>query len=119
MLILENLFCLKFKLSDVTAAILHATLEDEKVYLEMPLGFNPCAFWKYLTEKLGNCCLPQTPFDPCLIIGKKIIAICHVDDLMFWVRNENDTVALAAQLQSKVLNLSLKGPCCQIPWNSH
>ena len=122
MLILENLLGLKSKQADVTAAFLHATLEeDEKVYVEMPLGFkqrgsngkfkvlrlkktlyglrqSPRAFWKYLTEKLGNCGLPQAPFDPCLFIGKKVIAICYVDDLIFWARNEKDIVELAVQL---------------------
>ncbi len=40
MLILENLLGLKSKEPDITAAFLHATLvEDEKVYVEMPLGF--------------------------------------------------------------------------------
>ncbi len=77
-LILENLLCLKSKQADVTTTFLHATLgEDEKVYMEMPLGFKQrgsnrkfevlClkktlyglrqshhVFWKYLTEKLGN-----------------------------------------------------------------
>ncbi|KAL7461061.1 LOW QUALITY PROTEIN: hypothetical protein ACHAXS_001497, partial [Conticribra weissflogii] len=40
MLILENMLPLKSKQADVIAAFLHATLvEDEKVYVEMPLGF--------------------------------------------------------------------------------
>ncbi len=103
MLILQNLLGLKPKQANVAAAISHATLgEDEKVYVEMPLGFkqhgsngefkalhlkktlyglcqSPFAFWKYLTEKLGNCGLPQAPFNPCLFFGEKVIAICYVD----------------------------------------
>ncbi len=40
MLIIENLLSLKSKQVDVATAFLHATLgEDEKVYVEMPLGF--------------------------------------------------------------------------------
>ncbi len=40
MLISENLLGLKSKQAYVTAAFLHATLgEDEKVYVEMLLGF--------------------------------------------------------------------------------
>ncbi len=40
MFFLENLLCLKSKQADVATAFLHATLgEDEKVYVEMPLGF--------------------------------------------------------------------------------
>ncbi len=95
MLILENLLGLKSKQVDVTAAFLHATLEEsEKVYMEKPLGFkqrgsngkfkvlclkktlyglfqHPCAFWKFLTKKLGNCGLHQAPFDPCFFTGKR------------------------------------------------
>ncbi len=40
---------------------------------------SPHAFWKYLTESLGNCGLPQVPFDPCLSIGKRVIAFCYID----------------------------------------
>ncbi|KAL7470267.1 LOW QUALITY PROTEIN: hypothetical protein ACHAXS_011899 [Conticribra weissflogii] len=58
----------------------------------------PHAFWKYLTEKLGNCGLPQAPFDPCLFIGKKVIAICYVNNLIYWARNEKDIVYLAVQI---------------------
>ena len=71
MLILEILLNLKSKQGDVTAAFLHAKLgEDEKVYVEMPLGFRkqgkvlklnktlyglrqlPRMFWKYLTNAM-------------------------------------------------------------------
>ncbi len=44
---------------------------------------NPCAFRKYLTEIIGNCGMPHTLFDPCLFLGKKVIDICYVDDLIF------------------------------------
>ncbi len=80
--VLEHLISLKSKQADVTVAFLHATLEeDEKVYVEMPLGFkqhgsngkfkvlclkkslyglhqSPHGFWKHPTKKLGNCSLP-------------------------------------------------------------
>ena len=129
MLILENLLGLKSKQADVTAAFLHATLgEDEKVYVEMPLGFkqrgsngkfkvlclkktlyglrqSPCTFWKYLTEKLCDYGLPQAPLDPCLFIGEKVIAICYVDDLIFWTRNEKDVFELATQLHAEGVDL--------------
>ena len=75
MLILEVLLGLKSKQGDVTAAFLHADLEEGKnVFVDMPKGFeqyakngrkkvfklkktlyglrqSPRAFWKYLTEK--------------------------------------------------------------------
>ncbi len=92
MLILENPISLKSKKADFTATFLHDILEeDDKVYVEMPLGFKqqgsngmfkiichkksqtPHAFWIYLAKKLDNCGLPQAPLDPCLFIGKKVI----------------------------------------------
>ena len=75
MLILEILLNLKSKQGDVTAAFLHAELEEgEKVYVAMPQGFkkagkvlklkrtlyglcqSPRAFWKYMVEKMERNC---------------------------------------------------------------
>ncbi len=57
MLILENLLGLKSNQADVTAAFLHATLgEDEKVYVEMPLGFKQCSS----NRKYKVLCLKKT-----------------------------------------------------------
>ncbi len=54
MLILEILLDLKSKQGDVTAAFLHGELgEDEKVYVEMPLGFRKAG--KVL--KLNKLCM--------------------------------------------------------------
>ena len=93
------------KQGDVTAAFLHAKLEEgEEVYVAMPQGFkkagkvlklrrtldglrqSPRAFWKYMVEEI--CSMPQSELDPCLFIGDKVICICYVDDLLFWARDE-------------------------------
>ena len=74
MLNLETLLDLKSKQGDVTAAFLHAELEEgEEVYVAMPQGFkkpgkvlklrrtlyglrqSPRAFWKYMVEKMEIC----------------------------------------------------------------
>ena len=79
MLILEVFLGLKSKQGDDTAAFLHADLgKDEKVFVEMPRGFevqgkngrpkvlklfktlyglrqSPRAFWKYMTAKMKLC----------------------------------------------------------------
>ena len=107
MLILEILLKLKSKQGDVTAAFLHAELdEDEKVYVEMPLGFrkpgkvlslkktlyglrqSPRMFWKYLTKAMGACGMQPSQFDPCLFIGERVVAVAFVDDILFWATNE-------------------------------
>ncbi len=64
---------------------------------------------KFFVSRLGNIslqtCLSQAPFDPCLFIGKKVITICYVDDLIFWARNENNIVELAIQLHAERVDL--------------
>ena len=124
MLILEILLDLKSKQGDVTAAFLHADLEEgEEVYVKMPKGFtkpgkvlklrktlyglrqSPRAFWKYMVEKMEICGMPQSELDPCLFIGKKVIKICYVDDLLFWARDEKDIHDLAMKLREVGVDL--------------
>ncbi len=38
---------------------------------------------------------------PAVLLVKKVIAICYVDDLIFWARNEKDIFELAIKLHSK------------------
>ena len=88
MLVLEYLLDLKSKKGEVTAAFLHADIpEDEKVYVEIPRGFeqfskngrNKClklkkklyvihqstrSFCHYTTKTLEQSCLKQSKFDP-------------------------------------------------------
>ena len=113
MLVLEVLIGLKYKQGEMTAAFLHADLgEDEKVFVDMTLGFgvkvkngrnkvlklkkmlyglrqSPRAFWKYMTSKMELCGMVQSKMDPCLFIGKKVMAIIYVDDILFWSANVN------------------------------
>ena len=103
MLILEILLELKSKQGDFTAAFFHANLEEnEEVYVKMPCAFEKPekvlklkktlyglhqlsrAFWKYMVEKMSKCGVPQSNLDPCLFVGKKVICICYVDNLLFW-----------------------------------
>ena len=95
MLILEVLLDLKSKQGDVTAAFLHADLdENEQVYIEMPQGFrkkgkvlklrktlyglrqSPRPFCKYMVNKMELCGMPQSRLDPCLFVDEKVI--CHL-----------------------------------------
>ena len=124
MLILEVLLDLKSKQGDVPAAFLHANLEENKeVYVNMPRGFkktgkvlklrktlyglrqSPRAFWKYMGEKMEKCNMPQSSLDPCLFVGKNVICICYVDDLLFWARDEKDIHELAMQLREEGVDL--------------
>jgi hypothetical protein len=98
---LEVLLNLKSKQGDITAAFVHADVEEgENIYVKMPRGFkqkgkvlklkktlyglhqSPRAFCLYLTEKMEACGIKQCTLDPCLFIGKKVMCICYVDDLI-------------------------------------
>ena len=124
MLILEILLDLKSKQGDVTAAFLHADLEEgEEVYVRMPQGFrksgkvlklkktlyglrqSPRAFWKFMVEKMQICGMTQSEFDPCLFIGKTVTCIMYVDDLLFWARDESEIHKLAMQLREVGVDL--------------
>ena len=39
--------------------------------------------------------------DPCLFVGKKVISICYVDDILFWAKDEADINQLAVVLHAK------------------
>ena len=124
MLILEILLNLKSKQGDVTAAFLHAELgEDEKVYVEMPLGFrkqgkvlklnktlyglrqSPRMFWKYLTKAMEACGMRVSDFDPCMFIGERVIAVAFVDDILFWSTDDKYIRALGLLLREQGLLL--------------
>eukprot|EP00804_Cyclotella_cryptica_P008169 CCRYP_015117-RA/>CCRYP_015117-RA protein AED:0.07 eAED:0.11 QI:0/0/0/1/0/0/3/0/242 len=117
MLILEVLLSLKSKQGDITAAFIHADVEEgENNYVEMPRGFikqgkilklrkmlyglrqSPRAFWLYLTEKMTLSGMEQSTLDPCFFIGVKVICIYNVDNLIFWAMDEADIDTLAIQL---------------------
>jgi hypothetical protein len=124
MLILEVLLDLKSKQGDVTAAFLHAQLDEgEEVYVEMPRGFkqegmvlklrrslyglrqSPRLFWKYVVDKMDVCGMKQSKLDPCLFIGENVIAISWVDDLLFWSPDEKHIHELAVKLRQAGVDL--------------
>ncbi len=45
----------------------------------------------------------------CLFIGKKVIVICYVNDLIFWAWNEKDIVELAIHLHAVGVDLEQEG----------
>ena len=124
MLTLEVLLKLKSKQGDVTAAFLHADLgPDEKIYVRMPRGFrqkgkvlklkktlyglrqSPREFWKYLTGTMTSCGMRVSKIDPCMFVSDKVIAICYVDDILFWAKDVRDINELATNLRSQGLLL--------------
>ena len=128
MLILEILLQLKSMQGDVTCAFLHGELgPDEKVYVEMPLGFrqkgkvlklkktlyglrqSPRAFWKYLTDAMVKSGMEVSKLDPCLFVGEKVTAVAFVDDILFWATDEAYIHELAIRLRQQGVLLEQEG----------
>ena len=66
---------------------------------------SPRAFWKYMKSNMELCGLVQSKMDPCLFIGKKVMAIIYVDDILFWVVNVNDIHDVAMELRTQGVDL--------------
>ena len=128
MLILEILLQLKSKQGDVTAAFLHAELKpEERVFVEMPLGFrqkgkvlklkrtlyglrqSPRAFWQYLTDAMVASGMEVSKMDPCLFVGERVTAVAFVDDILFWSVDEAYINELAAKLRQQGVLLEQEG----------
>ena len=43
--------------------------------------------------------MKQSKLDPCLFVGKKVISICYVDDLLFWAKAKKSIHDLAMKLR--------------------
>ena len=128
MLILEILINLKSKQGNVTAAFIHANLgPEEKVFVEMPLGFrqkgkvlwlkktlyglrqSPYEFWKYLTQVMADCKMVASGFDPCMFVGDCVIAVVFVDDILFWATDDAYINNLRELLRKQGLLLEEEG----------
>ena len=112
------------KQGDVTAAFLHADVgKDEKIYVEMPLGFrkngevlklnktlyglrqSPMMFWKYLSKAMNDVGMKTSQFDSCMFVGDRVMAVAFVDDILFWSTDDKYIQALGAKLREQGLLL--------------
>ena len=115
--------------ADITAAFVHAPLEeDEEIYVHQPRGFEvpgdyvlklnrsvygikqaPRNFFKYLRKHLQKQGLKQSEFDPCLFVGPKVTAIVYVDDILFFAANDDDINAVILALQKQDIQIRREG----------
>ncbi len=58
-----------------------------------------------MVKKMEIYGVPQSEFVPCLYIGKQVICICYVDDLLFWAKDEKDIHELALKLRELGIDL--------------
>ena len=117
--------------ADITAAFVHAELKpNEDIYIHQPAGFRrgenlvlklkrsvyglrqaPRYFFQYLTEHLESdeIGLVQSKRDPCLFVGKAIIAVVYVDDILFFARDDSHITAIIETLQKRGVAIRREG----------
>ena len=118
--ILSTKLNLQFARANITAAFVHAHLKrTETVYIHQPPGFacpgnyilklkrslygmqqSPKHFFEYLAKHLQKQGRRQSNFDPCLFIGKKVIAITYVDGLLLYACDDSNINLLIAALKA-------------------
>ena len=114
---------------DITAAFVHAELKPgEQIFVNQPQGFKrgddlvlalnrsvyglkqaPRYFFHYLTLKLEGCGLRQSNKDPCLFIGKTVIAVVYVDNILFYSRSNDEINAVIDHLKRNDVQICHEG----------
>ena len=51
------------------------------------------------------CGMVQSKMGPCIFIGKNVMSIIYVDNILFWSVNENDIHNIARQLRDQGFDL--------------
>ncbi len=70
---------------------------------------SPRYFFGYLTKKLEAQGLVPSKSDPCLFIGKGIILITYVDDLLIYARTQQEIDDLIVNLQTDKCQIRKEG----------
>ena len=102
--------------------------DNELVYVAQPRGFvqgtnkvlrlksclygmkqSPRYFFRYLTKKLEKQGLKPSNLDPCLFLGKDLLAIVYVDDVLLYGRSDEAIDQLIKQLQDDGVCLRKEG----------
>ncbi|KAL7474206.1 hypothetical protein ACHAW6_000192 [Cyclotella cf. meneghiniana] len=104
MMVLSTKLGLRSAQADITAAFVHPKLgPDEHIFVHQPAGFQrghnlvlslnrsiyglrqvPRYFFQHLKCNMEHHGLKQSSLDPCLFIGKSVISLCYVDDILFY-----------------------------------
>jgi hypothetical protein len=120
MLVLSTKLGLKTAQADITAAFVHADLKQgEDIYVQQPKGMErgtglvlklkksvyglkqaPRYFFTHLSKKMELCGLKQSNKDPCLFIGKTVIAVVYVDDVLFYSKSNDEIDRIITSLRN-------------------
>ena len=117
--------------ADITAAFVHAELKpNEDIFVHQPAGFRrgenlvlklkrsvyglkqaPRYFFGYLTEHLVSDELGfvQSKRDPCLFVGKDVIIVVYVDDILFFAREDSQITTIIEQLKARGVAIRREG----------
>jgi hypothetical protein len=117
--------------ADITAAFVHAQLQPgEQIYIHQPMGFKrgdnmvlrlkrsvyglkqaPRYFFKYLKEHLesSEIGLQQSKRDLCLFVGKDLIAVVYVDDILFFAQDYSRIESTIELLKGKGVAIRREG----------
>ncbi|KAL7474411.1 hypothetical protein ACHAW6_000384 [Cyclotella cf. meneghiniana] len=110
MMVLSTKLGLRSAQADITSAFVHAELGPGKHnFAHQPAGFQwghnlvlslncsvyglhqaPHYFFQHLKRHMERHGLKQSSLDSCLFIGKSCIALCYVDDILFYARKDSN-----------------------------
>lgn len=117
---------------DITAAFVHADLEGPDVYVRQPRGHirvgpngerlvlklkkavyglkqSPRCFFRHLRHHLEAHGARQSAEDPCLFIGKSIVIVVYVDDLLMFAKDESEFDRLISALKDAGIAIRREG----------
>ncbi|KAL7485003.1 hypothetical protein ACHAW6_010599 [Cyclotella cf. meneghiniana] len=129
MLILATKLDLVSAQADINAAFVHTNLgHDEHIDVHQAAGFqhdgnyvyklncsvyglkqSPRNFFHYLSEHLVAQGLVPSELDPCLFIGKSVIAVVHVDDVLISSKSADKIDGLIHKLHSTGISIHHEG----------
>jgi hypothetical protein len=117
--------------ADITAAFVHAEFRPkEHIYVHQPAGFRrgsnmvlklkksvyglrqaPRYFFEHLKERLESASigLVQSDRDPCLFIGKSVIVVVYVDDILFFAKEDSQIQHVIDELKDKGVAIRREG----------
>jgi hypothetical protein len=115
--------------ADITAAFVHAPLgPEEHIYVRQPAGFqregdlvlklkksvyglrqSSRNFFHYLSRHLEEQGLIPSKLDPCLFVGRSMVVVVYVDDLLIYAKTDSAITDLISRLQAAGICIRREG----------